>query len=76
MVRVRAIEKLLFQDQELSQLEIDEMLSAPDFKEGSRQSHHDNLGTKSPQGVIQVDIEMPGSEVLELKSTAQPPFKI
>ena len=34
-VRVRDIEKLLFQNQELSQAEINELLSAPNLQEGS-----------------------------------------
>ena len=57
----------MFQNQELSLSELNELLSAPDLQEGSCQSDHDNPGTESPQGVIQLDIEMPGSEVLELE---------
>ena len=66
-VQVRDIVKLLFQNQGLSRSEINKSLPAPDLQEGSCQSDHDNPGTESPQGVIRLDIEMPGSEVLELE---------
>ena len=66
-VRVRDIRKLLLQYQELSKSDPNVPLPAPDLQEGSCQSEHDDPGTESPQGVIRLDIEMPGSEMLELE---------
>ena len=67
LVRVRDIKRLLSQNQELIQSEMNVLLSAPNLQEGSWQSDHNNPRTDSPQGVIRLDIKMPGSEVLELE---------
>ena len=65
-VRAREMAKL-FQNQELSLSEINELLSAPAPQEGSCQCDHADPETRSPRGIIRLDIEMPGSEELELE---------
>ena len=57
----------LFQNQQLSLSVINELLSAPAPPERSCQCDNDNPGPANPQGVIRLDIKMPGSEVLELE---------
>ena len=66
-VQVSNIRKLLLQNQELNKSEPNVLLSAPNLQEGCGQSDNDDPGTANPQGVIRLEIEMPGSEVLEVE---------
>ena len=66
-VQVNDIRKLLLQNQELNKSEPNVLLSAPNLQEGCGQSDNDDPGTANPQGVIRLDIKMPGSEVLKLE---------
>ena len=65
-VHAREMAKLL-QHQHLSLSEINELLSAPNLQDLSRQSNRDDPESRCQRGVIRLEIKMPGSEVLEVE---------